>query len=129
MNKNILNKLSQFEKNIELSEVKVDLALIDDVKKITKELNDLYNSAIKSENELDKITKQLYPALNSADTIEKKIVELQSKGKDVQSKYVKALQELGISPSDSKDNFALFDIMDSIETRRENIAFILKQFA
>jgi len=33
MNKNVLNKLSKIESKVELAEVKVDLALIDDVKK------------------------------------------------------------------------------------------------
>lgn len=33
MNKNVLNKLAKIESKVELSEMKVDLALIDDVKK------------------------------------------------------------------------------------------------
>ena len=32
------------------------------------------------------------------------------------------------NPSESKENFALFDIKDSMESRRESIEFILRQF-
>jgi hypothetical protein len=55
MNKNILNKLSQFEKNIELSEVKVDLAVADEIKSASIEVKKQYDSVFKKAVEASKI--------------------------------------------------------------------------
>ena len=43
MNKSVLDKLSKFEKNVELAEVKVDLAVTDEVASKLKNINDPAN--------------------------------------------------------------------------------------
>ena len=136
--KNILNKIAQMERNaeeikleshkVELGKHEVELALVDDVKKYTQELNKLFPEAVAIESELEKMVKDLFPLLNKADAMAKKIKELQTKSDAVQIKFVAAIKELGLNPSESKENFALFDIKDSLESRRESIEFILRRF-
>ena len=128
---NILNKIAQMERNaeeIQLASHKVELGLVDDVKKYTQELNKLFPEAVAIEDQLQKMVKDLFPLLNKADAMAKKIKELQTKSDAVQIKFVAAIKELGLNPSESKENFALFDIKDSMESRRESIEFILRQF-
>lgn len=128
MKKEILEKMYAGSTDVNLSEQKVELALIDDVKKITNELNNTFKNASDIENKLDAILKELYPNLNKADAIVNQISTLQKNALEIQKKFVAALKELGLEPSASKENFALFDILDSIETRRERITDILSNF-
>ncbi len=62
MNKSGLEKLSKFEKNVELAEVKVDLAITDDVKSELKVINDVLKRANDADNKIKKLTEQLNAA-------------------------------------------------------------------
>lgn len=59
MNKNVLSKLSKIESNVELSDVKVDLALINDIQKAfdaaNKELSIASNERKKAISSLDEL--------------------------------------------------------------------------
>jgi len=134
--KNILDKINradEIQANLELDKTElgkheVELALVDDVKKYTEELNKLFPEASNIEDKLDKIVKELFPLLNKADALVKKIKDIQDKSDSAQIKFVAAIKELGFNPSESKENMALYNIKDSIETRRERIVNILQSF-
>ena len=87
MNKNILNKLSQFEKNIELSEVNVELAISEDLKKLTSEAKKSVESFLNAtkiifaqkDNAISDGTKYV----QSASQIDKLIKNFESKAKDL----------------------------------------------
>jgi hypothetical protein len=123
--KTIYDKLGD---KTELAKHEVNLALIDNIKKSIKDLEVLFTDASKTENELDKTIKVLYPLLNKADALAIKIKQTQDTAINFQKQYVSALIELGIKPSESKENMALFNVLDSIETRRERIVSMLANF-
>jgi uncharacterized coiled-coil DUF342 family protein len=62
MNKSVLEKLSKFEKNVELAEVKVDLAVTDEVASKLKNINDILKIANDSNNKVVKLAEQLNAA-------------------------------------------------------------------
>lgn len=124
----VFKKVSAINEVTELASHQVELALIDDIKKSIKDLGVLFTDASKTEVELDKIIKVLYPLLNKADALVTKIKQTQDVAVNVQKQYVSALTNLGIKPNESKENIALFDVLDSIETRRERIASMLANF-
>ncbi len=124
--KTVYNKL--FKEETQLAKHEVELALVDDIKKYTTELNKLFTEASNTEDKLDTLIKQLFPLLNSADSIVNKIKDVQDKSSAAQIKFVQAIKEVGLNPSESKENMALFDIKDSIETRSERIISMLSNF-
>ena len=124
--KTVFGKL--FKEETQLASHKIELALVDDIKKYTTELNKLFTEASNTEDKLDALIKQLFPLLNSADTLVKKIKDIQDKSSSAQIKFVQAIKELGLNPSESRENIALFDIKDSIATRSERIQNMLSNF-
>jgi predicted nucleic acid-binding Zn-ribbon protein len=129
--KTTMSKIAQIEQpeRTDLAKHEVELALVDDVKKFTEELNKLFPEASATEDKLDKIIQELFPLLNKSQILVKKIKEVQDKSDAVQVKFVAAIKELGLNPSESKENFALFNIKDSIETRRERIVNLIEALA
>ena len=125
--KSTMAKIAEVNK-VELASERVELGLIDDINKSISDLNVLFKDASKTETELDSLIKVLFPLLNKADALAIKIKDSQTKAINVQKKYVAALADLGLKPSESKENIALFDILDSIETRRERITDMLSNF-
>jgi hypothetical protein len=96
MNKSVLDKLSKFEKNVELAEVKVDLANV-------KDLQRRLSLIIADQKKLDKIN----PALD-------KLIKDQKEAKDllamrikdteaVMSDFEKTAKDLGLDASSSSE--------------------------
>lgn len=110
MNKNVLNKLYSSTGNVELSEVKVDLALVDDVKNIYESANKLYK---KNADSLYKISKQLENDFQkSADEFQKALNKY--------NELEKISNELGISlPNEITKLKSLIEygIKDSIKSK------------
>lgn len=71
MNKNVLNKLSKIESKVELAEVKVDLAVIEDIKKLQISANKIEENAL---NELKKAISILDNASKLYDTANKSAI-------------------------------------------------------
>jgi hypothetical protein len=118
MNKSVLDKLSKFEKNVELAEVKVDLALVDDVKKAYKDAIDARKKSfdemqvvqkavmdgLKKQQELAKINENSIPVFERFEAAAKSLgvdipKEILDQKKNIQdglkgtfAKYVKTLQ-------------------------------------
>lgn len=125
---NILKKIEKANEvqNVELEKHEIDLALVDDIRNYTEQLNKLFPEASDTEDKLDKIIQELFPLLNKSQILVKKIKEVQDKSDSAQVKFVQAIKELGLVPSESKENMALFNIKDSIETRRERIVSLIQ---
>jgi hypothetical protein len=66
MNKSVLDKLSKFEKNVELSEVKVDLALIDDFQKEYENALNIQSKAELSIVDYNDLAAKIINSLNAA---------------------------------------------------------------
>lgn len=62
MNKNVLEKLAKFESNVELAEVKVDLAVTDEVASELKTINQMLKEANDANNKIVKAAEQLNAA-------------------------------------------------------------------
>ena len=62
MNKSVLEKLSKFEKNVELAEVKVDLAITDEVASEVKVINDFLKRVSTADGKVLKAAQQLNDA-------------------------------------------------------------------
>jgi len=114
MNKNILNKLAQFEKNVELSEVKVDLALIDDLKNILNKakviqagMNDNYLEALKMANQGVQLAKQ---HLKNLDDVSKLVNTIKSQADD-----------LGLDVTKNKDWQNGFDFLHNMSKNATDV--------
>lgn len=80
MNKNVLSKLSKIESKVELSDVKVDLALLDDLSKISMESGSLLVLQSQQTDAFQKLDKSII---------------LNKKGLAEAEKGFKAAQDLG----------------------------------
>jgi hypothetical protein len=102
MNKSVLDKLSKFEKNVELAEVKVDLGLVEDIasmttkaKEIAKQLGDAVALADKMKAEYEKavvVIRKAYPIASKFQDAEDKVWD----------KATKAATDLGLKRDDIK---------------------------
>jgi uncharacterized phage infection (PIP) family protein YhgE len=75
MNKSVLDKLSKFESNVELAEVKVELGALDDIEKYTSNLSKLFQGAnqfygfvAQAENYAKSQSKEISDAINLTET-------------------------------------------------------------
>jgi hypothetical protein len=101
MNKNVLKKLSNIESKVELAEVKVDLALMDDLMKATTALNNeskksdqLRKDIAVSSFNLKQSKKALLNQINGLDSAINNILE-------ISNKIETASKELGVTPGDA----------------------------
>lgn len=87
MNKNVLNKLSKIESKVELAEVKVDLALMDDIKTAIgkyKGLDEATKTAMnKAKNMLIAYSDSVRGAYQNAKSAVDLITELDTKSKEL----------------------------------------------
>jgi protein-disulfide isomerase-like protein with CxxC motif len=114
MNKSVLDKLSKFENNVELSEVKVDLALVDDMQKLRDTYSKIAIDAIKTkvaiQNDVKNLISQLQKAKEAKDNAIKKNEIVKSAAKNI-----------GIEPPtiskqiDDADNFKIEQLLQWAE--------------
>ena len=91
--KSVLRHLNKEEK-VELSSEKVELALVDDLKKALGEFNDIDKDHAKLMND--------YKSLKgSADVLTAQAQRLKNKLSSIKDKYEKAAKELGVNPNDN----------------------------
>lgn len=144
MNKSVLEKLAKFENNVKLAEVKVDLALVDDInkmlatvtaerdanKKLAESVDGLDKRAQAAEVDFVKKQKELEDMKsNLGKTLGKEIITIQTNGdKQVAKsdklensaialiqKAEKAAEALGVAPSSIKNLNELAKAADDLE--------------
>lgn len=103
MNKNVLKKLSKIESKVELAEVKVDLALADDIKTMTAKATTIANELLKASKstdlakiELDKITADYNKQLALVLKIYPDAVKFKDAEETLTLKALKSTADLGI---------------------------------
>lgn len=95
MNKNVLNKLSKIESKVELAEVRVDLALMDQLKKAETSFFDKSTAMVDAVTNIDKFVAL---AKSSLEISQKAFTEYQ----DLYLRVQKASKELGVdAPTDA----------------------------
>ena len=104
MNKNVLNKLSKIESKVELAEVKVDLALIDDINKASSTANKSINDFLSAYKIIDA---QKDKAMSSGESYYKTAAQIETALKQFE---VKA-KELGINPNDNAEYKSAQDLL------------------
>jgi hypothetical protein len=93
MNKSVLDKLSKFESNVELAEVKVDLANINQLVTILK-------NAEKNLSEFNKLYEQATSLKDKIVPLGNKVVEAQKEMNALAGTFEKQFSELGLKFSD-----------------------------
>jgi len=107
MNKNVLNKLSKIESKVELAEVKVDLALIQDLE---KEYTKIFQATQQIKSEATRLSKELFAFRDVYNVDASKLINLISE-------YKKAAASLGVDV-DGKFDKAFNDLSDVKNTYR-----------
>jgi hypothetical protein len=139
MNKSVLDKLSKFEKNVELAEVKVDLALVDDIQKslssLSAELANTKKIALDTENtskdivaadqQIQKIASDMGKRINtlwtSGDKQSEKSKKLSNTAFALQKKAEAAADALGVDAMAIKGYKDLMNLVDDLEGWAEQI--------
>ena len=104
MNKNVLNKLSKIESKVELAEVKVDLALIDDINKASSTANKSINDFLSAYKIIDA---QKDKAMSSGESYYKTAGQMETTLKQFEAKA----KELGINPNDNAEYKSAQDLL------------------
>ena len=104
MNKNVLNKLSKIESKVELAEVKVDLALIDDINKASSTANKSINDFLSAYKIIDA---QKDKAISSGEAYYKTAGQMETALKQFEAKA----KELGINPNDNAEYKSAQDLL------------------
>jgi hypothetical protein len=117
MNKSVLEKLAKFESNVELAEVKVDLALVDDMKKLAQDM-------ISSIDEVGTERLKIIGAKNKmAEAISKSESIVKNAEKSL-NEYLKQVSDLGI---DTIPPIAT-NVKNAIEKAKKSNAKDLKEY-
>ena len=112
----------------EFSTEKVELALVDDINKAISDLNNEFKNLEKAERNQFNAVVAIRQAINEAKKIDNDSVSLSNKAEGrgdsaakLISKAQQAAKDLGIKQSDIKGVRELFDVMDKIDQKVEEI--------
>ena len=101
--KNVVNKIAESDKKTELKSEKVELAIIDDLKKQRKKIDGLgkkFNKAIDNfNNSLAMARRDYAPVQAEYQDFINNVEKYDAQGQ----KYLNAIKELGLNPNDQKE--------------------------
>ncbi len=127
MSKKAMAKIVEISKQ-ELSSEKVELALVDDINKAISDLNNELKNLEKAERNQFNAVVAIRQAINEAKKIDNDSVSLSNKAEGrgdsaakLISKAQQAAKDLGIKQSDIKGVKELFDVIDKIDQKVEEI--------
>lgn len=131
MNKNVLNKLSKIESKVELAEVKVDLALMDDIKKLHQQSIDLKKKASPYEKEALDISNRARVIVGAMGDIDKETSKIESTAQQVFNNFKKQASDLGLDIKNSEANKLYEEILSNLLTtpQQKGIKDIIGQWS
>lgn len=105
MNRYVLNKISKLsDENTELSEVKVDLAIVDDIKKLSSDAEKSVQTFLKA---YTVISTQKEQAISNGEMYYKNAAKLETSVKEFEGQA----KQLGIDPNGSKEYKTAKDLL------------------
>lgn len=110
MNKSVLSKLAKFESNVELAEVKVDLALYDEIKVRAKQASDVATKFAKQRALIVKTVATLNEASKDIVLNKDYAKKLLTSAKTYQTQLEKLAKELGVNLKGSEPDKLLSDL-------------------
>jgi predicted transcriptional regulator len=136
MNKSVLDKLSKFEKNVELAEVKVDLSLATDLQGYSKKLKEAnvavrnaYGTVVSAEaiadnvlkvvsSELPKLISQIKKSTQELESVKSKYKDTVGQSRAVLNRAETSAKELGLDVDDIPNYRSLKDEFNSTFTNQ-----------